>query len=394
MYKNLICAIGVYLYSFALNAQSNDIERVLLEIEQNNKELLAFAFLMESRQLDLKASNNLPALQAGAYYLPFGNHNTGDYSEFQVTQSFEFPTVYSARNSLIEKQKKEIALEYALKRQEVLLQVKKYCLELVYLNKRKSVEQERALQAKQVFDQVQELFAIEQISVLEVNKAKIFWMQEQFKVEQIESDQKNKLLSLSQLNGGNEIVFNQSVFEENQNFETLESVWKTRQLLDPSIKILKVQENVAEHQIKLSKTKTLPNLTVGFNSQGVSNERFSGVYGGVSIPLWSKRNRIKAAEARYQYQQSFSKIESSIAFVEFQKQYNEYQVLQSKFQEYQSTLFGLNSETLLLEAYVLGELSFLAYYMELNFYRQAYDAMLEMEKQLNQRKAEILKHEL
>lgn len=394
MYKNLVCAFGVYLYSFALSAQSNDIERVLLEIEQNNKELLAFTSLMESRKLELSASNNLPELEAGAYFLPFGTHSTGDYSEFQVTQSFEFPTVYSARNSLIEKQKEQIALEYALKRQEVLLQVKKYCLELVYLNKRKSVELERALQAKQVFDQVQELFSKEQIGVLEVNKAKIFWMQEQFKIEQIESDQENLLLSLQRLNGGNEITFNQSDFNESLNLGALEGIWETSQSLDPAIKILNLHEDVAEQQFKLSKNKMLPNLTVGFNSQGVSNERFSGIYGGVSIPLWSKRNKIKAAEARFQYQQSFSKIQSSIAFVDFQKQYNEYQMLQHKFQEYQITLSGLNSDALLQEAYALGELSFIVYYMELNFYRQAYDAMLEMEKQLNQRKAEILKHQL
>jgi len=82
------------------------------------------------------------------------------------------------------------------------------------------------------------------------------------------------------------------------------------------------------------------------------------------------------------------------AFASFQNQYNEYQILFDKFNEYESTLEGLNSDSLLLEAYELGEIGFMTYYTELQFYRQAVDTMLEMEKQLNQIKIEILKHQL
>jgi len=394
MYKKTVFAFSVYLFSSAVNAQTNDITRILHEIEQNNKELQAYSSLLESRQLELISGNNLPDPKAVVYYLPWGDHITSDYTEIQVTQSFDFPTVYGTRKALIEKQKQQMQLEYDALRQEVLLPAKKYILQLVYLNKRVEVEQMRVQQAKQIFDQVQELFDKEQVGILAFHKAKIAWIQEQFKVEQIESDKRNILLLLQNLNGGNEVTFNRTVFVENLNIATLDSIWQHRLLVDPIIKILKQHEEVAHQQLKLSKNKSLPILTAGFNYQGVSGLNYSGIYGGASIPIWSNRNKVKAAEVRYQYQQSYAIAESMQAYTDFQKQYNEYQILLSKFQEYQSSLSGLNSDALLLKAYGLGEISFMEYYLELQFYRQAFDSMLQMENQLNQLKAEILKHQL
>ena len=51
---------------------------------------------------------------------------------------------------------------------------------------------------------------------------------------------------------------------------------------------------------------------------------------------------------------------------EFLGEYEVYQVLLKKYQEYQSTLQSLGSEELLLQAFELGELSFIQYYIELS----------------------------
>src|SRR5680860_725929 len=209
---NLVFALCGCLISFGAIAQTRQIEQVLREIEQNNKELQAYSSFKESRYLELKSENNLPDPQAGTYYLPVGSHGTGDYWEFEVTQSFEFPTVYSARRNMIEKQEAQMQLEYRALRQEVLLPAKKYLTELVYWNKKMSVVQIRVQEARQIFDQIQELFEKEEVGILEVNKAKIAWMQEKFKVEQIETTQENLLLRLQNLNAGMEVSFDQTDF--------------------------------------------------------------------------------------------------------------------------------------------------------------------------------------
>jgi len=394
MLKHIVFAFCGCFISVGLLAQTSEIESVLREIEQNNKELRAMVSYVESQRLELKSSNNLPDPQFGAYYLPFGEHSTGDYSEFQLSQTIEFPTVYGARGSLIDNQSIQLDLEYKSKRQDILAQAKSYCLNLIYLNKRLDTETLRVAQARQVYEQANELYEKEQVGILEFNKAKVFWMQEQFKVQQIESDKKNLSLLLANLNGGNEVIFSLNEYLAPLVLAVKDSLWEDKLVNDPELMQLKQQESIAFQSLKLAKNKTLPNLTAGFNSQGISGERFSGVYAGVSIPLWTNKNKVKAAQSRVDYQVSFTSSRSMRASASFGKQYNDYQIMLTKFQEYQSTLSGLNSDQLLVQAYQLGEISFLEYYMELRFYRQAYDAMLDMQYQLYLSQTALLKYQL
>ena len=394
MLKNIVFALCGCFLSFGLSAQASSIESVLQEVEQNNQELKALSEYVESKRLELKSGNNLPDPQLGAYYLPFGDHSTGDYTEFQISQSFEFPTVYSARGSLIDQQSVQLELDYQAKRQDILSQAKNHCLKLIYLNKQLDTEMLRVEQAKLVFDQVQELYEKEQVGILELNKAKVVWMQEQFKIQQIESDVKNTLLQLVNLNGGNELSFTQGEYGTSLNLATKDSVWQEKQVQDPVLTQLKQQEAIAQQFLNLVKNKSLPNLTAGYNTQGVAGERFSGVYAGVTIPLWSNRNKVKAAQSQVDFQQTFTSAKTLQAYASFEKQYNDYEIMLTKFREYKATLTGLNSDELLLQAYQLGELSFLEYYMELQFYRQAYDAMLDMQYQLYISQNQLLKHQL
>ena len=394
MYKKIVFALCGCLLSIGVFAQSNDVESILQGVEKNNKELQAYQSYIDSKKLELKSTNNLPDPQLGAYYLPFGEHNTGDYSEFQISQTIEFPTVYGAKSKLIESQSQQLQFNYSVKRQEILSQAKKLCLELTYLDKQKNVEQERLQRSKTVFEQAQELYAKEEKSALEFNKAKVAWMQQQFEVQQIESDQQNILLSLKNLNGDVDITWNSPVYAADLGISDRDSLWQAKLAKDPELQKIQQQELLAQQTLKVAKSKSLPDLSLGYNYQGVAGSNYSGVYGGISIPLWSNKNKVQAAKSNLQYQTANSESDQSTIRVNFDKQYNEYSMLLLKYNEYQKTLTGLNSGELLLKAYQQGEISFMEYYIELNFYNDAYDAMLDVENQLQQRKSQLLKHQL
>lgn len=384
----------VCLISLVINAQNSDVVRVLEEVEQNNNELIAFASMMEGKQLELKSSNNLTNPQVDAYYLPYGNHSSGDYTEFQIAQSFEFPSVYAARKNLINQQIMDLELIFVSKKQEVLLTTKKYCLELIILNKTMKIEQARVEQAREVFDHVKTLFEKDQVGILSFNKAKIVWMQEQFSSQKIALQQLSLLAELQNLNGGNEVVIPSFELVDNYSLLPVDSLWNEKLSSDPYLISLQQKEAIALQEIKLSKNKSLPDLALGYSQQGYSGEYYSGFYGGISIPIFGNKNKVKAAEANFQFQQSYSNVLSIEAKAAFEKQYNKYVLLLENFEEYSQSMSGLNSSALLLKAYELGEISFMEYYVELQFYQQATNAMLYMEKQLNLLKAELLKHQL
>ena len=394
MNKFIVSAICGCLFFVSGFSQDKNIGELLNEIEQNNTELKGYQSFIESQQLENKSANNLPDPQLLGYYLPFGDNATGNYSEYEISQSFEFPTVYGSRSKWNDLKSIQLQTSYAKKRQEVLLEAKSVLIKLVFLQKQKAIETKRRTQGKQVFDQIQELYDKEQVGILDLNKAKIAWIHEQFVVQQIDSEIQIVLSKLKTLNGGNAIDSFTASIDLPIEVATVETLWQEKLANDPSLQSLKVTETASLQKVKLEKNKVLPNMALGYNYQGVSGSNFSGFYGGLSIPLWNSKNKVKSAKADYEYQKSNTQVITALLYTQFQETYNRYELMLEKYNEYQTTMANLNSEQLLFKAYMLGEFSFMDYYVELQFYRNASDRMLQMEKEVQLLQAQLLKHTL
>ncbi|AYN66456.1 TolC family protein [Euzebyella marina] len=386
-----ICGCLFFVTGFS---QDRNIGELLNEIEQNNIELKAYQSLIDGQKLQNKSGNNLPDPQLSGYYLPFGDHQTDDYTEFEISQSFEFPSVYAARNKWNNLKAEQLQAAYGEKRQEILLKAKKWLIDFFILQKRKTIEDERKKQSQEVYEQMQELFNREQVGILDLNKAKVAWIQEQFVVEQLEAEIQNQKTALQALNGNQPLGLDNLQLNIPFQIQTVADLWNEKLAKDPKILELKAYEAAAQQNVKLEKTKILPDLSLGYNYQGVNGNNYSGVYGGLTIPLWNSKNKVKAAEANYKYQQSNTQVVQQMLYAQLQQEYNQYQLLLEKYTEYQDTIETLNSEELLFKAYSLGEYSFLEYYMEVQFYRDATDRILQMEKQLQLLQAQLLIHQL
>lgn len=390
----IVCTIGVYLLVGKVFSQSRTVGEILNQIEQNNIELKAYQSFIDSKKLQNKSGNNLPDPQFSAYYLPFGEHPDNEYAEFEISQSFEFPTVYSARSKRNKLKVEKLQIAFIKKRQRILLKAKQCLIHLYMLQKQKSIEAERKKQSQKVYKQIQELFDKEQVGILDLNKAKVAWIQEQFIVDQLQTEIQNELSALQTLNGGQFLELSNLQLDASFQIQNIDTLWNEKLANDPTLLELKANEDVALQNIQLEKNKALPKLALGFNYQGVSNNNYSGVYGGVSIPLWNSKNKVKAAEVNYRYKQSTTQVAQQMFYTQLQQEYNQYLLLLNKYTEYQQTIAILESESLFFKAYSLGEYSFLEYYMEVQFYRNATDKMLQMEKQLQLLQAQLLIHQL
>jgi cobalt-zinc-cadmium efflux system outer membrane protein len=390
----IVCAIGVFLFVGKVYSQTKTVGDLLNQIEQNNTELKAFLSFMDGQILQYKSDNNLPDPQLLGYYLPFGEHQSSDYTEFEISQSFEFPTVYTSRRKYNNLKAEQLQTVFTKKRQEVLKKAKKGLINLYILQKQKAIEANRKQQSQQVYEQMNELFNKEQVGILDFNKAKVAWIQEQFVVEQLQAEIQNQITLLQTLNGEQSLELDNLKLEIPFGLQTIETLWREKLAKDPKLLELQANEASALQNVALEKNKILPNLALGYNYQGVNGINYSGVYGGLSIPIWNSKNKVKAAQANHEYQQSSSQVAKQLLYAELQQEYNQYQLLFNKYTEYQNTIGNLNSEDLLFKAYNLGEYSFLEYYIEVQFYRDATDKMLQMEKELQLLQAQLLLHQL
>ncbi len=395
MNTHIVFAICGCLFCLSGISQNKNFDNILKNVEQNNKELKAHRTYIESKSLLNKSDNNIPNPEMSVYYLPFGSNNsTTSYREFEISQSFEFPTVYGARKQWNALKTEVLESEYLLLRQNILLKAKKLLNELLSLKKQKEIEEHRHDQSKKVYDQMQKLFDKGQVGILELNKAKIAWMQIKYHVEQVEIKKMITLKQLASVNGGIAINFNNENISNDENIEAFEILWSQKTNSDPTLLKLKLKENSLLQELKLEKKKSLPNLSIGYNNQGSNGNRISGFLGGVSIPVWNNKNKIKAAHLKHEHQIANTTSKMELLEAEYFELYNNYKLLLLKFKEYEQVLSSLNGDALLFKAYKLGEYSFMQYYLELEFYHNAHDEMLQMEIELLQLKAELLKHKL
>lgn len=394
MYKISVSAFcGCLLFCTTLLAQSSN--NVLKQIEQNNKELQAYRVLIESQKLENKTLNNLSDPIASGYYLSSGgNKENPNYTEFEISQSFEFPTVYSARKKNNAHKANKLDNTYKALRQAVLLRAQKLINKLNSLKKQKTIVEKRFLNSKKVFDQTKTLYDKEELGILDFNKAKLSWIQHQFGIDKIVLEIKANEKQLTMLNGGAELQINVLSEDSFYALPTFEALWEEKKSLDPKILDLQFSEVISKQQIAVEKNKLFPNITLGYNSQGVSGDRVSGVLGGISIPIWNSRNKVKSAKLTHQYVENTIEVELAKYEADYFKQFTSYTLLVNKFNTYRATIEQLTSEALLLKAYQLGEYSFMEYYLELDFYEKAIDTMLSIELELNQLKSELYKHTL
>jgi len=263
----------------------------------NNKNIQAASLQVKQQQQLLKSAINLPNPD---FFLeaPTGNFYTGS-----ITQSFEFPTVYSNQYRL---QKQQIAV--AQKEKQLTEAELKYRVKVLYLE----VQYADSL-SSQLYIQDTLYEKIMMSAIRQFKAGQIDYLQQTFAETQygeIHNQYRQSLTRASSLKSQlqwftgikDSITVEPLIisFAEQQFSYTLDS---TALLTNPAIQLIQQQENVAKRNIALQKSKALPGLAFGYFNQGERNSKFYNRFRfGVTIPLWfgQYKSNINAAKTEQQ----------------------------------------------------------------------------------------------
>jgi outer membrane protein, heavy metal efflux system len=113
----------------------NTIDSVLANIAKNNKTIFANTKYWEAKKLEFQTGLTPYNPKVDYTYLFGSPANAGNQTEFTITQSFDFPTVYGKKRQLSNEQIKQAEFQLAANRQDILLEAKLISIELIYRNK-------------------------------------------------------------------------------------------------------------------------------------------------------------------------------------------------------------------------------------------------------------------
>ena len=387
--------ISILLCCAMLASAQTSIDEVLRSVAVNNPELRANGQLIQSRKLEARLDNNLPDPSV-SYSHQFGNREgMGFQGELVASQSFDFPTVYAQKHQLTKAKSVGLDREGNAFRQELLLQAKNLCLDLVFLNQQRALLNERLHNA----EQLAALFATRlergDANVLETNKIQLELLNVKTEARANETARQATLHELATLNGGEPVAFEDTTYLTDSELLPYAALSEEVMAADSRLNLLRGEQLMASRQLKVNQAKRLPGFELGYRMNSASGgERFNGFLVGISIPLFSNRNYVKQARAQQLYTEL--QLESTTRTVEnaLRQDYEEALTLRSSMREYEQLLQSQNSLALLNKAIQAGQISMIAYFVDATAYYQSVENYLRLQYQYQTVVARLYKHRL
>lgn len=392
---NKLITIIFLVISSCINATAQaNIDTVLAQIGKNNKTIQATVQYYEAQKLLFKTGNS-PANPTVEYdFLKGSPSNAGNQNDLTITQQFDFPSAYIKKSQLAKTQTAQIQFQLTASRQDILLQAKNYCFELIFQNKLQKQLSQQKQNSEKILADFQTKLDKGDGNILDVNKAKLQLIEVHKQVQQNISDINQLNQKLTELNGGVQIMLSDTLYPALPSIPAFDQLESDYEVADPLRKVLEHQKLISQKQLELSKSMWLPKMELGYHYQGILGQTYNGIHTGISIPLWENKNTVKQKEAQLLFSDLEYQTHLNEHYFHIKHIYEKYSNLKITFQEYQSVFATINNTTLLNKALSLGEITSIQYFTEINYYNSAFVNYLTTEKEYYQTIAELYKYKL
>lgn len=377
----------------AVSAEVGQFDAVLREIERNSTSLAAMTRRTEAQKIGNRtglAPEN-PEVELG--YLP-GIHG-GARKDIGISQSFDFPTLYSRRGKLADAQNLSADWQLRSQRMELLLTAEQYCIELVYNNALAALYSRQVDNARDIAEAYNRKLSLGEATRIECNKAAL-------NLTNLENDLKsvnleiNRLKSeLKLLNGGQAVEIADTAYSSVMPLPVDFDGWVSEaEAANPDFGYLRQEVEVAKRGVGVSKAMGLPKLSVGYAGEFTPDEGYQGVKIGVSIPLWENRNRVKharaeVAAAEQTIDDARLRYINRLTFL-----FEQAKELKGNVARYEEVFSRNSNDELLFKAFKGGELSLLDYLLELEYYFSSYEKLMKTRRDLRMAMAELYAYKL
>ncbi len=371
------------------------IADVLTSIEANNSELKALAQVVLGQKATASAQNSLVDPTVGFSHLWGAESAQNRKYEISVSQAFDFPSLYVNRNQLKGMKHTLYDTQLASQRQQILLQTKELCLQIVYLNRHIELAQKRQEAADQLAKLYRSRLESGDANIIDVNKIEIEQLNVATNYTRLVNERNACLARLQVMNGGKAIVGLDALTEyPAEELPASFEEWKSQTLqMAPELQLFRQNNEIAEREISLSKAGWLPRFELGYRHSYELGDRFNGLTVGVSIPLFANRKQVKIARAQAVAESFTGNYQALQAEEALQTAYKEAVSLKANLDRY-TTLTSRNQFQLLQKALTVGQISMVEYLVDATQLYEAFENQLSLEYEYRLRLARLYKYNL
>lgn len=360
--------------------QTSDFNALLNTVVDNNLSIKASESSIESEILTLKSENNLSDPELEFSHL-WGEGAIGNKIDAGVSQSFDWPGVYHARNKAISSASKAIDFLRQSNYLDKKLEIKLLFIDIINANKKFSLINEQLNNTNDLIVKYNAAYKNGELTILDINKLKL----EQIKLKATHASIQAQLStlnsSLQSLNGGKDCteIFNSLTDYPGDAILSIDSYRRMVTEMDPTLQYNSMSTQRQIHQVNVEKMKRLPSFSIGYRYNNELGTLFNGISMSMSIPLFSSRNKVKASEALSNALRISDMDVSAKQLSSLLSSRAKAITLQQQLNEYNNLLDDNQYLDILHKALDGGELSILDYINEVNYYLDACQSRLDLE---------------
>lgn len=391
--RRILYMAVVALMPMLVQAQG-DIETVLDVIEHNNTTLKALRETAGAQKLENRTDIFLADPEIGFNYLWGSPSAIGNRKDISVSQSFDIATLSGEKSRVAAKKNEMIDWQYRAERMNLLLEAKQYCIDLIYYNallKQIGIRLDNAMNLDKA---MKKRLDSGDTSLPEYNNVRLSTASVKCEAARVTAERDAVVAQLARLNGGNPVELASVDYDTVQIPAVFSEWYKIAEKKNPVLAYVRKDVELSNRQLSLSKKMGLPSFSAGYMSEKTTDEYFKGIALGVSVPLWSNRNRVRQARAAVQAAEA-RQVDAKLQFYgSLEVLYHRTLGLKAAADTYRASLAATDNTVLLKKAFDAGEISVADYLMQTAVYYDIVRQALEAEREYQRSCAELYAVEL
>jgi len=388
-----ICLLIALALSLQINGQSQGITDFLKHVDSNNPGIIAFGKLLEARKREARTGITPPDPYVSLGYMPGTTTEIGTKKAWSVTQSFSFPTRYILQNKL---GKNTIVLaeqEFDLARLNTMLEAKQLLFDFIYNQKWLGVLNDRKELYNNLKSGWQKMLDSGEATILDYNKILLELSSMTLTINKVETNLavlREKLRYIS----GNNIELPLITEYPSAPEPDYESLIAEKNTIHPAFLMPEAEYQISLQEVRLSKSGSLPEFQAGIESEIIPGETYTGPVAGLTIPLWSNTNKVKASVLMAEHSAASRDAVLLELTTQVMSTYENSISLKKSIIEITGILDSGSSRLFLDKALSSGEISLTDYFLYLKTIFDAEDHLYELEYEYNKTLAVLYDHEL
>ncbi len=377
MIKLIKSLLIIFISSSIVTGQSTSL--YLKAVYENHPGITAGRELLNSKEAEVRTGTSPENPMVSAGYFPGKPDVIGNKTTWSVTQSFDFPLKYSKLKTLKQTNFELATLEFENLSLMLMTEARGYTIKLYNDREYLSLMKQRLDHFQSLETAYKKMLENGETTIIEYNKIMIRLANIRSAAARLESRISSNLAILDYYSDGNSELLKNGDYPIFSNPDR-DSLLMEKLNSHPAFLIPGKIVDVSRKNISLNKTGNLPGINLGYGSESVGGESFTGPSLGISVPLWKNRGKVKAAEAETGFMVADAERELLLLKSELSDNIRSCNAIKTNLDDVIKAVDQSDNRELLKKALEAGEISISNYIIELTAYYEIEDTMITLKK--------------